>query len=140
MRGFPIPALFVFLLISFFPNCRDKSTSSSVSQVRNLPPSWRASLVFYRIPRCFLCEELAVTVDALENEYRAQIHFDTVDYHIPSCQEAIRRHGLGSHGIVIASHHGETLWKLPAHEKTAEQLVSAVQQVAAAQAAMITAQ
>lgn len=123
-------ALLVILGSLSTQGCFDrKSGEESTNSAEALPPEWRPSLVFYRIPRCFLCDELALEVEALEKKHRSHMNFATLDYHIPSCQEAIKQHGLGSHGIVITDYEGTKLWSLSDHESPAVPLEEAVRQI-----------
>ena len=95
-----------------------------------IPAAMRPTLSFYHIPKCFLCSQISDVLGELEKDYRAQMNFRTVDYHLPTSQETIRRFMLGSHGIIITDAQGNELWSMAAHHQGTDELTAAIKRIA----------
>lgn len=119
--------LFTGISIAALTGCKDGGPEGGATQrLAKVPELQRPTLSFYHIPDCFLCADLQSVIDAAEKRYRSQMTFRTVDYHLPKSQEAIKRFDLGSHGIVITSAEGVTLWSMRAHDEGKDALAAAI--------------
>ena len=111
--------------------CADEGGANSQNSGQRIPEVMRPTLSFYKIPNCFLCQELSSSLGELEKEYRSKINFRTVDYHLPASQERLHNSQLGSHGIIISDPQGNELWSLKAHVQGKDELVAAVKRLGA---------
>jgi hypothetical protein len=120
------------LILSIAATClvfscsESEQTGQGEKKGTGIPAIMRPTLSFYHIPKCFLCAEISGALGEMEKEHRSRMNFRTVDYHLPTSQETIRRFLLGSHGIVISDAEGNELWSMAAHHQGIDELKAAV--------------
>ena len=125
-----IQSLICALLVMLLTSCADEGGTQSQTVPQQVPEAMRPTLSFYRIPNCFLCQDIASTLAELEKDYKQAINFRTVDYHLPASQERIHKSQLGSHGVIISDPQGNKLWSLKAHVEGNDELLAAVKRLA----------
>ncbi len=108
----------------------EKQAPSPESTAPSVPETMRPTVSFYHIPKCFLCLEIASSLNELEQLYRRQLNFRTVDYHFAASQEILQRFQLGSHGLLITDPQGGEIWKYKAHEGDHAMIARAIEAVA----------
>ncbi len=94
-----------------------------------VPPAQRPTLTFYHIPDCFLCADVRAMLTTKEQENRKFMHFRTIDYHLDSSQEMLKRFQIGHHGMVITDPEGDELWSTSAHYQTVGEIEQAIDRV-----------
>ena len=62
-----------------------------------------------------VCQKLKPAVSGLEQTYPGKVTARNVDVTAPGAREEIQALGFKSHGLVIRSTDGKTLWKQPDH-------------------------
>lgn len=62
-----------------------------------------------------ICAQVKPAVSGLEKEFPGKVTARNIDATTPEAREAIRALGLQSHGLVIQSRDGTTLWKQSGH-------------------------
>ena len=62
-----------------------------------------------------VCQKLKPAVSGLEQAYPGKVTARNVDVTTPGARAELDKLGFKSHGLVIRSTSGETLWKQPDH-------------------------
>jgi hypothetical protein len=76
-----------------------------------------------------ICAQLKPAVSGLEQEFAGKVTAHNVDATAPEAREAIQELGFKSHGIVIRSVDGKTLWKQADHTVRMESVKKAIHEI-----------
>jgi hypothetical protein len=76
-----------------------------------------------------ICARMKPAVSELKQEFPGKVTPHNVDATLPEARESIKSLGFKSHGIVIRSTDGKTLWKQADHAVRIESVREALQQI-----------
>lgn len=76
-----------------------------------------------------ICAKVTPAVSGLKQEFPGKVTPHNVDATLPEARESIRALGFKSHGIVIRSTDGETLWKQADHTVRIESVREALREI-----------
>ena len=76
-----------------------------------------------------ICAKLKPAVSELKQEFPGKVTPHNVDATLPEARKSIQALGFKSHGIVIRSTDGTTLWKQPDHTVRMESVREALHEI-----------